>query len=66
LQLATSLRDDVVSAQGRVPVRLRSPLVSAVSALPGRFTCTPKPPAPAKPPKHHDHHGHGGDKGDHQ
>jgi hypothetical protein len=69
LQLAAALRDDVISAQGQVPARLRSPLVSAVRALADRFKCTPKPTAPAKgpkPPKHRDHHGHGGDNGDHQ
>jgi hypothetical protein len=67
LQLASSLRDDVVSAQSRVPARLRSPLVTGVNALAARFTCTPNPSKPAKhsrPPKPPDHkHDHGDDHG---
>lgn len=51
LRLASALRDDVISAQGRVPARLRSPLVAGVNALADRFTCTPKP-APTGPAKH--------------
>ena len=73
LQLASALRDDVISAQGRVPARLRSPLVTGVNALADRFTCTPKVTGPTKHPKppgkKHgpgppDHHGdgHGKDK----
>jgi hypothetical protein len=70
LQLASSLRDDVVAAQGEVPEGLRSPLVTGVNALADRFTCTPKatapkgPPKPPKPPGHkHDHgDGQGNDK----
>jgi len=76
LQLASSLRDDVMSAQGRVPARLRSPLGTGVNALADRFTCRPKVTAPTGPPKHPkppgtkhgpgppDHHGddHGKDK----
>jgi hypothetical protein len=66
LQLATSLRDDVVSSQQQVPSRLRSPLLTGVNALADRITCTPTPPhgpKEPKPPKRHDHHGHGGDQG---
>jgi hypothetical protein len=77
LQLATSLRDDVVSSRLQVPLRLRSALVAGVNALADRITCTPaltKPtPAPEppkgpkpKPPKPHDHHEHGGDNGNGQ
>jgi len=69
LQLASSLRDDVVSSQQRVPSRLRSALLTGVNALADRITCTPaptqptKPPKGPKPPKPHDHHGPGDDKG---
>jgi hypothetical protein len=71
-QLASSLRDDVITAQARVPTRLRSPLLAGVNALADRITCVPKPPPPPpghkKPSKpghdHHDHHhGDGGDQG---
>jgi hypothetical protein len=76
-QLASSLRDEVIAAEGRVPTRLRSALVSGVNALADRITCTvtvqsppsqqPKPPHEKPPPKHddHHHHGHGGDNKDH-
>ncbi len=69
LQLASSLRADVVSSQQRVPSRLRSALLTGVNALADRITCTPaptqptKPPKGPKPPKPHDHHGPGDDKG---
>jgi hypothetical protein len=75
LQLASSLRDDVIASEAKVPSRLRSPLVTGVNALAARFTCTPKPTAPAngpkhpnppKPPKQHDHHGQGDEKGKHR
>jgi hypothetical protein len=67
LRLAKALRTQVVATEQKVPLRLRSPLVTGVSALAARITCTPpppvkKPPKPPKPPdKHgkHDHHGHG-------
>lgn len=73
--LATSLRTEVIDAQGSVPSRLRTPLLASVNALAGRIVCNPPPkivtrPAPQpKPPPHdkhdhHDHHGHGGGKGD--
>jgi hypothetical protein len=65
--LATSLRDDVINTEGRVPARLRSPLVAGVSALADRIICTPAPPPKKHPPhghhKHHDHHGDGGGQG---
>jgi hypothetical protein len=68
LQLASSLRNDVVSSQDRLPVRLRAPLLTGVNSLADRITCTPTPPAPKEPPKppqpRHGHHGHGhGDGG---
>jgi hypothetical protein len=79
LNLAKSLRDEVIAQQGRLPRRLRLPLLTGVNALADRLTCTqtvttqttpakklPKPPP--KPPHerhgHHGHHGHGGDNGD--
>ena len=74
-QLAGSLRDDVIAAQGRVPARLRTTLLSSVNRLADEITCTPpvqtvtrapKPKPHPKPPKHdhghgHGHKGHGGD-----
>lgn len=72
---ADSLRTQVVAAEHAVPRRLRSALVTGVTELAARLTCTPttvqtvpkKPP----PPKHDHHghhghhdHGHGGDGGD--
>ena len=68
LQLASSLRDQVIAAQGRVPARLQKPLVSGVNALADRITCrqtvTVQAPPPKPPPKHDDHHGHHGHGGD--
>ena len=73
LQLASSLRTEVIAAEGKVSSRLRSPLLSGVNSLADRITCketvtvqapTTQPKPHAKPPpKHdqHDHHGHGGD-----
>lgn len=70
-RLASQLRDDVIAAESRVPVRLQVPLVAGVNALADRTTCPP-PPAPPKkhppkPPKDHGpphhHHGGGGDQG---
>jgi hypothetical protein len=73
LQLASSLRDQVVAAQRKVPLRLRSPLLTGVNALADRITCTPPRPKkePKPPPGHHDdhkpvHHGHGGGNGNDQ
>jgi hypothetical protein len=75
LDLARSLRSRVVATERRVPVRLRSPLMTGVNALVSRLTCTPppapttpkEPPKPPEPPHdkhddhgHHDHHGKGG------
>jgi hypothetical protein len=75
VQLANSLREDVVAAKDRVPQRLRPPLVTGVNALADRLTCiekvtVPQPPQkpPKKPPDDHGpgHHGHGDDKKDHK
>ena len=65
LQLANSLRADVVASKGRLPARLQRPLLTGVNALAHRITCTPPPPKepPQHPHKPHDH-GHGGDGGD--
>jgi hypothetical protein len=65
LQLAGSLRDQVIAKESQVPSRLRSPLLAGVNALADRIVCEPPPrtvtaPAPNKPPKpkpHDDHHG---------
>jgi hypothetical protein len=71
LQLAASLRSDVLSSLQRVPSRLRPALRTGVNALADRTTCTPvqthKPPKGPKPepPKPPEHHGPGDDKGDH-
>jgi hypothetical protein len=70
-QLASSLRDDVIAAEGKVPTRLRRPLLLGVNSLADRIVCTPAPAAPPhqqqpKPPKPHDHHGHSDEKGKHQ
>jgi hypothetical protein len=64
LRLASSLREDVIAAEAKVPRRLRQPLVTGVIALADRFTCTQTATVPAqkepKPPheKHHGHHDH--------
>jgi hypothetical protein len=65
-QLASSLRDEIIAKEGRVPARLQRPLVQGANALADRITCTvtavpprknkPKPPH-HEPPKHHDKHG---------
>jgi hypothetical protein len=76
-QLASSLRDEIIADEARVPARLQKPLVEGANALADRITCVTPPqtvtvaPAPAKPPKpkhedhHHHKHGHGeeGDQG---
>jgi hypothetical protein len=73
MHLAASLRTEVAVARHKLPLRLRSPLLTGVNALADRLsTCTPavpasvqpKPPKGPKPepPKHHGPHGH--DKGD--
>lgn len=70
--LADSLRRQVIAAEHKVPLRLRSPLVIGVNALAARLTCpatVAKPPPKKPPPKHehdhhdHGHHGHGGEGG---
>jgi hypothetical protein len=77
-QLAVSLNRDVVQARHKLPLRVRGPLLAAVSSLADRTTCTPVAtnPTPPKnphpphkepkpnPPKKHGPHGH--DKEDHQ
>ena len=69
LHLAASLRDEIIAEEGKVPARLRSPLVAGANALADRLTCTPQavsptpkgPPhhKPPKPPKHHGPKGKG-------
>ena len=63
LQLASSLRDQVLASEHKLPLRLRSPLVAGVNALADRLTCTVTTTVetvPTKPPGHkHDHHEHG-------
>jgi|SRR5690348_8843162 hypothetical protein len=52
--LARVLRTDVARSLQKVPYRLRLPLLTGVSALADRITCTPvvtKPSPPKKPPK---------------
>lgn len=72
LQLAASLRDDVIAKESQVPVRLQSPLLAGVNALADRIVCRvppqtvtvpPKKPLehPKPPHKHDHHHGPGGD-----
>ena len=72
LQLAASLRDDVIAKESQVPARLQSPLLAGVNALADRIVCRvppqtvtvpPKKPLEhRKPPHKHDHHhGPGGD-----
>ena len=79
MRLAASLRDEVTASRYKLPVRLRSPLLTGVNSLAARIsTCTrvvtvqtpqpkgppPKGPKPPKPPKH-GHDKHGGDGNDH-
>ncbi|HKU57887.1 MAG TPA: hypothetical protein VJP41_12820 [Gaiellaceae bacterium] len=73
MHLAHTLRDEVVASKSTVPRRLQAALLTGVTALADRTTCTP-PPAPTKPPKqsqppkgpgpadhgHKGHHGHHG------
>jgi hypothetical protein len=73
-QLASSLRDEIIAKEGRVPVRLQKPLVQGANALADRITCTvtvvpspkqgPTPPGqkPPKPPHQEKHGGHGGNQ----
>ncbi len=74
LQLAGSLRDEVIAKEAKLPARLRSPLVSGVNALADRITCTTRPETvtvkhPPHPKPHHKppheapgHHGPGDKK----
>jgi hypothetical protein len=72
LQLAASLRDDVIAKESQVPSRLQSPLLAGVNALANRIVCrvppqtvtlpSKEPRKHPKPPHEHDHHGPGGDK----
>jgi hypothetical protein len=68
LQLAASLRADVIDKTPDVPARLQSPLLESVNSLAERLTCTHtvtmpttpdkehrKPPPKEPPPKHHKH-----------
>jgi hypothetical protein len=71
-QLASSLRDEVISKESQVPARLQRPLVEGVNALADRITCTvppqtvtvapPPPPQPKPNPPGHEGpkppHGH--------
>ena len=77
LRLASSLRDEIIADEAKVPSRLYSPLVTGVNALADRIVCKPtvtapppkpKSPEPPKKPQqkpddHHHHHGHGDDNG---
>ncbi len=74
-QLAGSLRDEIITAEGKIPTRLRQPLLVGVNSLADRIVCKPVAVTPQHPPKHpkaptapepHGHHGHGNDKGKHQ
>ncbi|HET7566803.1 MAG TPA: hypothetical protein VFJ91_02350 [Gaiellaceae bacterium] len=74
-RLASALRDDVIGAEGRIPARLRTTLVSSVNDLADRIACTPpvqtvtappaqpedhpKPGPKPKPPGHDRGPGHG-------
>ena len=71
LQLARSLRSDMVTSQPQIPLRLRAPLLTGVTSLADRITCARAtvPRKPPKPPeKRHGHapghrHGDGNGKG---
>src|SRR3954453_18131817 len=60
-RLAASLRADVRNSAHKLPLRLRSPLLTGVTSLADRISCTPvtepttpaKKPEPPKPPGHH-------------
>lgn len=73
LQLANSLRTEVLAKEHKLPLRIRSPLLVGVNNLRNRITCTPvvqtKPPKGPKPPPPHepDHKDHGkGHDGGHE
>ncbi|MFL5943552.1 MAG: hypothetical protein ACJ75L_09850 [Gaiellaceae bacterium] len=77
-QLASSLRDQIIAQEGRVPARLQKPLVQSANALADRITCTVPPQTvtlggPRKgperpghkrhePPHHKKHDGHEEDR----
>jgi hypothetical protein len=66
-RLASTLRNEIIAKQGRVPARLQGPLVTGVNALANRITCAPQPvTVQAKPPPkpHGPDHGHHHDHGD--
>ena len=50
-QLASSLRDEIIAEEGRLPARLQRPLVQGANALADRITCTPPPATVAAAPK---------------
>jgi hypothetical protein len=64
LRLANSLRNEVIAAEGELPLRFRSPLLISVNALANRLTCAPPPviaqPPPPAPKEPHGHQGNGG------
>jgi hypothetical protein len=74
MRLAASLRDEVTASRHKLPLRLRSPLLTGVNALADRIsTCTrvvtvptppkgppPKGPKPPHGPPGHHKHGDGG------
>lgn len=76
-ELASSLRDEIISKEGEIPARLQRPLVEGANALADRITCVvppqtvtvapaPKPQPPhekPKPPHDHHHKRGGGDEG---
>lgn len=72
MHLAQNLRADVLAAEHKLPVRLRSPLATGVTALAARTTCTPppsvqsKPPKKPEPPPRHKHGHHKHDEGKHE
>lgn len=69
-QLAAALQDEVERTRHKLPLRLRSPLLSGVTALADRTTCSrvvvqpPHKKAPRPEPKPHPPKAHGHDKGD--
>ena len=70
-RLASTLRNEIIAQEGRVPARLRSPLVTGANALANRIMCMPQPvTVQAEPPpkEHgqgpgHDRHDHGDNQG---
>lgn len=72
LQLASSLRTEVLANADKLPLRLRSPLLVGVNNLKDRITCTPvvqtppKGPKPPPPQKPDDKGHHKEDKGHHK